>query len=94
MLLRSCHIAALGSVREENADPERTQMTFEMMRLGWPNTAAILALAAMPLVALTTIADQRSDIVQTRQTEPVAICLSVAECPITLASRAPETVAE
>ena len=30
-------------------------MTFDLVRIGWPNTAAILALAAtMPIVALTT----------------------------------------
>ena len=28
-------------------------MTFELVRMGWPNTAAILALAIMPVVALT-----------------------------------------
>ena len=29
-------------------------MTFELVRMGWPNTAAIVALAMMPIVALTT----------------------------------------
>ena len=27
-------------------------MTFDLVRLGWPNTVAILALAAMPAVSL------------------------------------------
>jgi hypothetical protein len=29
-------------------------MTFSLVRLGWPNTAVILALAATPIVALVT----------------------------------------
>ena len=29
-------------------------MTFDLVRMGWPNTAAILALAVMPIVALAT----------------------------------------
>ena len=31
-------------------------MTFDLIRAGWPNTAAILALAMMPIVALATAA--------------------------------------
>ena len=34
-------------------------MTFDLVRIGWPNTAAILALAMMPIVALATVADRR-----------------------------------
>ena len=37
-------------------DPASNQggraMTFELVKAGWPNTAAILALAAMPMLAL------------------------------------------
>jgi len=29
-------------------------MTFEMVRIGWPNLAAVLALAVLPMVALAT----------------------------------------
>ena len=29
-------------------------MNFELVRIGWPNTAAILALALIPMVSLTT----------------------------------------
>ena len=32
----------------------RTPMTFDLICAGWPNTAAILALAMMPVVALAT----------------------------------------
>jgi hypothetical protein len=28
-------------------------LTFELMRTGWPNTVAILALALLPIVALS-----------------------------------------
>ena len=31
-------------------------MTFDLVRFNWPNTAAILALAAMPAIALATLA--------------------------------------
>ena len=34
-------------------------MTFELVRINWPNTAAILALAVMPAVALATLAPSR-----------------------------------
>ena len=35
-------------------------MTFEMVRFGWPNAVAILALAVMPFVALTLPAERRA----------------------------------
>ena len=28
-------------------------MTFHLVRIGWPNTVAVLALAVMPIVSLT-----------------------------------------
>jgi hypothetical protein len=31
-------------------------MTFELTRLGWPNTAAILALAMLPMAVALTVA--------------------------------------
>ena len=34
-------------------------MTFDLVRIGWPNTAAILALAAMPIVALAPWRDRQ-----------------------------------
>jgi hypothetical protein len=49
-------------------------MTFELVRIGWPNTAAVLALAVMPIVSLATSADPRPGTVEVRQTEPAAIC--------------------
>jgi hypothetical protein len=37
-------------------------MTFELTRLGWPNTAAIVALALLPMVVLADISSgARSD---------------------------------
>ena len=32
---------------------ERARMTFELVRIGWPNTAAVLALVLLPVVATT-----------------------------------------
>ena len=64
-------------------------MTFELVRWGWSNTAAIVALAAMPIVALTTVPDQRP----TQPSAAAAICLSAAECAVT-ATAAPEIAAE
>ena len=34
-------------------------MTFGLIRAGWPNAAAVLALAAMPIVAFTAEIDYR-----------------------------------
>lgn len=69
-------------------------MTFDLVRMGWPNTAAILALAVMPLVALATVTDRRPDAAQIQQIEPAAICLTLAECSIASAAAAPETILE
>lgn len=69
-------------------------MTFEMVRFGWPNTAAILALAVMPIVALTTVADRRPPSAQVQQIEPVAVCPTLAECSVSAAATEPETAME
>jgi hypothetical protein len=34
-------------------------VSFNLVRIGWPNTAAILALAIMPLLVLTAAPDRR-----------------------------------
>jgi hypothetical protein len=69
-------------------------MTFDLVRMGWPNTAAILALAVMPVVALASATGPRPSNVQVEQIEPAAICLTAAECSVTVAAAAPETVLE
>ena len=69
-------------------------MTFDLVRMGWPNIAAILALAVMPVVALTAAPERRLLAVQIEQTEPAAICLTSAECPVTIAAAAPATLME
>ena len=51
-------------------------MTFDMVRLGLPNTAALVALAIMPVVALTTLADPRPPV----EIEAAAICQASAGC--------------
>jgi hypothetical protein len=76
----------------EETDPERTQMTFDLVRIGWPNTAAILALAIMPVVALTAREDQRPALAQFERTEAATICRT---CPvIAAAGLMPEIIVE
>jgi hypothetical protein len=48
------------------------QMTFNLMRWGFPNTAAIFALAAAPFVA--TLADWQPTAAATARIEAAAIC--------------------
>ena len=67
-------------------------MTFDLIRAGWPNTAAILALAMMPVVALATGGNPGSAAVRAEQNEPAAICLTLAECAVIAAAEAPETI--
>jgi hypothetical protein len=67
-------------------------MTFDLIRAGWPNTAAILALAMMPIVTLATGGDRGSAAVRAEQIEPAAICLTLAECAVVAATEAPETI--
>ena len=52
--LQSCHIASLVCTRSNILIWIRRKMNFELVRIGWPNTAAILALALIPMVSLTT----------------------------------------
>ena len=54
-------------------------MTFEMVRMGWPNTAAIVVLAVMPIVSLATIGRQDVDTVQTLQREAATLCPSLPD---------------
>ena len=63
-------------------------MTFKLVRMGWPNTAAILALAIMPIMALTAEPERHRPVVQAEQTEAAAICLTPADCPAVAAAAA------
>lgn len=58
-------------------------MTFDLVRIGWPNTATILALAIMPVVALTASVDRRPAAAQFERSEAAAICQTVSGCPLT-----------
>jgi hypothetical protein len=55
-------------------------MTFELVRMGWPNTAAILILAVMPVIALAAPADLRPQAIQARQIEAAAVCPTTDAC--------------
>ena len=68
-------------------------MTFDMIRLGWPNTAAILGLAIMPIVALT-MPTQPPVSVQAEQIEAAAICRTPTGCAMIAVAVTPETVME
>jgi hypothetical protein len=48
-------------------------MTFQFIRFGWPNTAAILALAVMPAVTLATAPD-RQETARVQTVEADAFC--------------------
>jgi hypothetical protein len=61
-------------------------MTFELVRAGWPNIAAIVALAMAPMVALTATADRRTETMQVQQVEPATTCQAPAECGIVIAA--------
>ena len=65
-------------------------MTFDIIRLGLPNTAAIVALAIMPVVALTTFTDSRPAAAQAEQIEPVTNCQACTQ----VAAVTPEFVLE
>jgi hypothetical protein len=68
-------------------------MTFKLVRMGWPNTAAILALAIMPIVALTAEPERHRTAVDNGQAEAAAICPMLADCPA-VAAVAAEIVLE
>ena len=58
-------------------------MTLELVRIGWPNTAVIVALAAMPVIALTTPPPPRPAAIEAGQIEPAT--KSAVEAPATVA---------
>ena len=69
-------------------------MIFDMIRLGLPNTAALVALAIMPVVALTTLADPRPAAGQVEQIDPATICQAPAACAEIALAAAPGVVLE
>lgn len=69
-------------------------MTFELVRWGWPNAVAILALAVVPIVALTPGADRHPAAASIEKIESAAICLAPAECIVAVAATAPEIFTE
>jgi len=70
-------------------------MTFDINRLGLPNTAALVALAIMPVMALTTLADPRPAVTAIEQAEAAAICQAPVACTqIAFAAAEPELFAE
>lgn len=60
-------------------------MTFELVRWNWPNTAAILALAVLPVVAMAATLDHAAPPRATYAAAPASPCQSVAELTTTAA---------
>jgi hypothetical protein len=69
-------------------------MPFDMIRLGLPNTTAIAALAFLPVVALTTLADPRPSAAPTEQVEAATICQTVVPCTEVALAGDPEFATE
>jgi hypothetical protein len=78
----------------QDAKTARMEMTFELVRLGWPNTAAILALAAMPAIAISSASSGGIEAARVRPVETAAFCPAATENPMVLRVAALQTVAE
>lgn len=67
-------------------------MNFELVRMGWPNTVAILALATLPLVSLAAAPQPSAAAVQA--VDAAAICPAPQDGAIVLATLLPGTSLE
>jgi hypothetical protein len=65
-----------------------------LIRLGLPNTAVLVALAIMPVVALTMLTDPRPAPGLVELAEPAAICQASVACAQMAFAAAPEFVLE
>jgi hypothetical protein len=66
-------------------------MNFELVRIGWPNTVAIVALAIMPIVSLAA-APQRSE--AAAETINATICPAPQNASMVLATLLPKATLE
>jgi hypothetical protein len=64
-------------------------MSFELVRFGWPNTAAVLALAVLPMVSLMAL--PQTDAVA-RTADAATICSPAGA--VTMATLLPASTAE
>jgi hypothetical protein len=71
---------------------ERSEMTFELVRIGWPNIAAIVALAVMPIVSLAMPAQQRPHTAGERGIKTAAFCPAPPQVVMTMAALTTATV--
>jgi hypothetical protein len=69
-------------------------MTFDLIRFGWPNTAAILALAVMPVVALSSASNGGIEAARIRPVQTAAFCPAERDSLMTLAAATPQTAVE
>jgi hypothetical protein len=65
-------------------------MTFNLVRIGWPNTAAILALAALPFMTLAS-AERAPAVIAVAPIEAAANCLTPPACSVLLAAAEPQS---
>ena len=63
-------------------------MNFELVRVGWPNTVAIVALAIMPIMSLATV-PQRGE--AAAQTVDATICPAPPDSSMAFAMLLPST---
>jgi len=66
-------------------------MNFELVRAGWPNTVAIVALAMMPIVSVAAASSQNP---VATASAAATICQPPADGAIALATLLPDTHAE
>jgi hypothetical protein len=67
-------------------------MTFELVRIGWPNTAAILALAITPMVAFTAAPDRYLKEATAQRTAIAAMCPAATEHALLLTASSESAV--
>ena len=67
-------------------------MTFELVRIGWPNTAAILALALIPIVSLANVTKHDAETSQFRPIATATFCSQ--DSAVVAAAILPETFTE
>jgi hypothetical protein len=71
------------------------KMTFDLVRIGLPNTAAILALAAIPFMTLAGVAGRQPATVAVEQAEAAANCLMpTTACSVIMAAADPQSALE
>lgn len=64
-------------------------MTFELTRMGWPNSAAIVALALLPVLAMANGIGKPMSEKELRSAQTATSCLTTGEAPVLLNADGP-----